>query len=156
MCLLPVGLDEPRIRARLPNHGGTNIIESHPSQNPVQSHDILYTLSRDILYTPARGTGVARAMAWKTMDVHEQRVRFVVEATQKVRPFSALCAAYEISRPTGYLWLKRYRKLGVEGIAEQSRKPHHSPRRRPLRAAKGELPQEPKTGGPYPRNTNSE
>jgi transposase len=39
----------------------------------------------------------------------------------------ALCAAYEISRPTGYLWLKRYRELGVAGIAEQSRKPHRSP-----------------------------
>lgn len=63
------------------------------------------------------------------MDVHEQRVRFVVEATQRARPFGALCTAYEISRPTGYLWLRRYRELGVAGIAEQSRKPHHSPRR---------------------------
>jgi hypothetical protein len=34
-------------------------------------------------------------MAWKTMDVQEQRVRFVVAATQKVQPFRALCAAYE-------------------------------------------------------------
>lgn len=66
-------------------------------------------------------------MAWKTMDVQEQRVRFVVEATQKARTFRALCAAYEISRPTGYLWLKRYRERGVAGIAEQSRKPHRSP-----------------------------
>jgi transposase InsO family protein len=63
------------------------------------------------------------------MDVREQRVRFVVEATQKLKPFSTLCNQYEISRPTGYLWLRRYRDLGVEGIAEQSRKPHHSPRR---------------------------
>lgn len=63
------------------------------------------------------------------MDVQEQRVRFVVEATQKLRPFGALCAAYEISRPTGYVWLQRYRQQGVAGIAEQSRKPHHSPRR---------------------------
>jgi transposase InsO family protein len=68
-------------------------------------------------------------MAWKAMDVHEQRVRFVVQATQKARPFSALCAEYGISRPTGYLWLRRYRELGVEGIAEQSRKPQHSPTR---------------------------
>ena len=68
-------------------------------------------------------------MAWKTMDVHEQRVRFVVAATQRARPFSALCAEYEISRPTGYLWLQRYRQQGVPGIAEQSRRPHRSPRR---------------------------
>ena len=63
------------------------------------------------------------------MDVHEQRVRFVVEATQKRQTFRGLCAAYEISRPTGYLWLRRYRECGVEGIAERSRKPHHSPER---------------------------
>jgi transposase len=68
-------------------------------------------------------------MAWKAMDVHEQRVRFVVEATQRTRPFSALCAEYEISRPTGYSWLRRYREQGVQGIAELSRKPHHSPSR---------------------------
>jgi transposase InsO family protein len=68
-------------------------------------------------------------MAWKTMDVHEQRVRFVVEATQKTQTFRALCAAYEISRPTGYLWLQRYRELGVAGIAELSRRPHRSPER---------------------------
>ena len=68
-------------------------------------------------------------MAWKTMEIHEQRVRFVVEATQQTRSFKALCAAYEISRPTGYLWLERYREQGVAGIAEQSRKPHRSPRR---------------------------
>jgi|GEM_PF-3590152 len=63
------------------------------------------------------------------MDVQEQRVRFVVEATQKRSSFDSLCAAYEISRPTGYLWLQRYREQGAEGIAERSRKPHHSPRR---------------------------
>lgn len=68
-------------------------------------------------------------MAWKAMNVREQRVRFVIEATQAGTQFSALCARYEISRPTGYLWLQRYRQSGVEGIAERSRRPHRSPRR---------------------------
>ncbi len=96
----------------------------------VQSHDILYKVSLDILYTPgARNAPGGKRMAWKTMDVYEQRVRFVVEATQRAWSFGDLCAAYEISRPTGYLWLQRYREQGVAGIAEQSRKPHHSPRR---------------------------
>jgi len=63
------------------------------------------------------------------MEVQEQRVRFVVEATQKARSFGALCAAYEISRPTGYLWLQGYREFGVTGIVERSRKPHRSPER---------------------------
>ena len=68
-------------------------------------------------------------MAWKTVDVHEQRVRFVVTAAERTRPFSSLCAEFGISRPTGYLWLRRYRQAGVRGIAERTRKPHSSPRR---------------------------
>jgi putative transposase len=58
-------------------------------------------------------------MAWKTVDIHEQRVRFVVAAAQGVQPFSLRCAEIGISRPTGYLWLRRYKELGVRGITEQ-------------------------------------
>ena len=68
-------------------------------------------------------------MAWKTVDIHEQRVRFVVAAAQEVQPFSSLCTEFGISRPTGYLWLRRYKDLGVHGIAEQSCRPRSSPRR---------------------------
>jgi len=68
-------------------------------------------------------------MTWKTMDIQEQRVRFVVAAARGTQRFSSLCAEFGISRPTGYLWLRRYRELGVRGIAERSRKPHRSPRR---------------------------
>jgi len=56
-------------------------------------------------------------MAWKTMDVQDQRVRFVVAATSTKQPMSALCAEFGISRPTGYLWLERYRQGGVTAIA---------------------------------------
>jgi transposase InsO family protein len=70
-------------------------------------------------------------MAWKTMDVKEQRVRFVVAAARREKPLVALCREFEISRPTGYLWLKRYEKSGLAGIAELSRRPHHSPERTP-------------------------
>lgn len=70
-------------------------------------------------------------MGWKRMDVREQRVEFAVEAMREEKTFQALCAAYGISRPTGYLWLNRYRKSGLEGIAEQSRWPRHSPGQTP-------------------------
>jgi transposase InsO family protein len=66
-------------------------------------------------------------MAWKTMDVEDQRVRFVVLASRAERPFSALCAEFGISRPTGYLWLGRYRQQGVAGLYELSRRPRLSP-----------------------------
>ena len=63
------------------------------------------------------------------MDVRQQRVEFVVAAARKEKAFSDLCAEFEISRPTGYLWCKRYGSTGLEGIAEKSRKPHKSPRK---------------------------
>jgi len=68
-------------------------------------------------------------MPWKTMDVREQRVQFVVAAIRKEKPFSALCQEFGISRPTGMLWRERYEREGLAGIAERSRRPHHSPTR---------------------------
>jgi transposase len=69
------------------------------------------------------------AMAWRMMDVSEQRVRFVMAANRARSSFSALCMEFWISRPTGYLWLDRYRTGGVAAIAEQSRRPVSSPTR---------------------------
>ena len=67
-------------------------------------------------------------MAWRTMAVRDQRVQFVVRAQQGQEKLSRLCAEFGISRPTGYVWLKRYREQGVAGIEEHSRRPQHSPR----------------------------
>lgn len=66
-------------------------------------------------------------MGWKRMEVREQRVEFAVAAVRGEKAFQALCAEYDISRPTGYLWLKRYRESGMGGIAERSRRPKTSP-----------------------------
>ena len=68
-------------------------------------------------------------MPWKTMDIREQRVQFVVAAARQEKSLSALCEEFGISRPTGALWLSRYREQGLAGIAERSRRPWHSPRR---------------------------
>jgi transposase InsO family protein len=68
-------------------------------------------------------------MVWKTMDVKEQRVRFVVTASRREKSLAALCREFAISRPTGYMWLKRYEESGIAGIAERSRRPLHSPKR---------------------------
>ena len=68
-------------------------------------------------------------MPWRTMDVQQQRVEFVIAAKRGSQPFRALCEEFEISRPTGYLWLHRYEQRGVPGIAEGSRRPLVSPRR---------------------------
>ena len=62
------------------------------------------------------------------MDVREQRVRFVVAAHRKEKSMAELCREFNISRPLGYEWLRRYQQGGVEAIAERNRRPQHSPR----------------------------
>ena len=73
----------------------------------------------------ARGRG----MAWRTQNVEEQRMRFVVAASRREKSLTELCAEFEISRPTGYGWLKRYQAHGIAGMQEASRRPRHSPAR---------------------------
>lgn len=68
-------------------------------------------------------------MPWKRMEVRQQRVEFAVRAWRGDEPLSHLCREFGISRPTGYLWLKRYRDGGVDAIAARSRRPLHSPTR---------------------------
>lgn len=68
-------------------------------------------------------------MAWRTTNVQEQRMKFVVVASRKERSLTQLCTEFGISRPTGYSWLKRYQAEGIRGMQERSRRPYHSPER---------------------------
>jgi transposase InsO family protein len=63
------------------------------------------------------------------MEVEQQRVEFVTAAKRGGQSFGWLCEEFGISRPTGYLWLRRYEQQGVRGIAERSRRPQASPQR---------------------------
>ncbi len=65
-------------------------------------------------------------MPWRRMGVRDQRVEFVIRASRG-EPVSALCREFEITRPTGYLWLRRFNEQGVAGIEEKSRRPYCSP-----------------------------
>ena len=78
---------------------------------------------QEILYT----SGVLR-MSWGDRCVRDRRVEFVIRASRG-ESMSALCWEYEIARPTGYLWLRRFQQEGVAGIEERSHRPHHSPGR---------------------------
>lgn len=69
-------------------------------------------------------------MPWRTESAMDQRVEFVIRAEGGEESISELCGEYGISRPTGYLWLRRYREVGsISGLAEHSRRPLHMPRR---------------------------
>jgi len=65
-------------------------------------------------------------MSWRPKGVRDQRVEFVVR-TSRGESISELCREYGISRPTGYLWVRRFRELGVAGVEERSRRPSISP-----------------------------
>lgn len=59
----------------------------------------------------------------------EERIEFIAQALGENVSFSQLCREFEISRPTGYRWLNRYREIGgFVQLEEKSRRPHHSPR----------------------------
>lgn len=57
----------------------------------------------------------------------EQKLRFILAVQQSAATLKQLCRAWHISRPTGYKWLRRYRKGGLTALQEQSRAPHRRP-----------------------------
>ena len=68
-------------------------------------------------------------MAWNMTEVGEQRVRFVVRASETGRNLSELCREFGISRPTGYMWLQRWQQAKTAGLEEKSRRPQRSPQK---------------------------
>jgi transposase InsO family protein len=57
----------------------------------------------------------------------EARVRLVLEYEQGEATMTDLCRRYEISRETGYYWLRRYRGGGVESLRDLRRAPERHP-----------------------------
>lgn len=67
-------------------------------------------------------------MTWKQPNITEQRRNFIraVEANDG-ESFTSICAAFGISRETGYQLLRRHHELGSKAFEPQSRRPLHSP-----------------------------
>src|ERR1700759_4373995 len=62
-------------------------------------------------------------MPWNARDTMSLRQEFVHLASQRTLTMTELCERFNISRPTGYKWLKR----GEDSLADQSRRPASSP-----------------------------
>jgi transposase InsO family protein len=62
-------------------------------------------------------------MPWKESLKMNQRIEFAMRAVN-CESFTRLCAEYGISRRIGYKWRDRFLERGVEGMEEQSRRPH--------------------------------
>jgi len=66
-------------------------------------------------------------MAWRVSGVVEQRTKFVQEYESDAWTMAELCRIYEISRETGYKWIKRSRAEGEQGLKDRSRAPVRHP-----------------------------
>lgn len=68
-------------------------------------------------------------MPWKEVSIMSQRLEFVTVAAAENANIRHLCRCYGISSATAYKWLHRFQSSGVNGLADRSRRPHHSPSR---------------------------
>jgi putative transposase len=72
-------------------------------------------------------------MPWKETRVEEERLKFIVACLDEESGWtmSELCAAFGVSRKSGYKWLQRYREAGLDGLREGRRAPLHHPNATP-------------------------
>jgi len=86
-------------------------------------------------------------MPWRTVSMSEERMRFVIQASEAGIRMTEVCRAAGISRQAGYKWLRRYQQGGAAAVlTEQSRRPHTIPNQAPpavveaLKAVRQEKP----------------
>lgn len=71
-------------------------------------------------------------MPFQDTRMNDERIRFVVQASQPKANKKILCEIFGITRRTGDKWLGRYYAAGsLVGVQEESRRPRHSPTQTP-------------------------
>ena len=68
-------------------------------------------------------------MPFRERSLMDEREEFCRLAVMPGANMSALCRRFGISRDRGYVWRKRYRETGREGLQDRSRRPLTSPAR---------------------------
>lgn len=68
-------------------------------------------------------------MPWQEVSMMSSRQEFVLLAQQPGVNIRALCRRFNISSATAYKWLARFAEAGMDGLTDQARTPHRSPRR---------------------------
>src|SRR5690606_16666942 len=61
----------------------------------------------------------------------DERLAFVEAYLTQMYTMSELCRSAGVSRPTGYLWVERYRQHGESGLLDRSHAVRHCPHRTP-------------------------
>ncbi|WP_419174389.1 helix-turn-helix domain-containing protein [Desulfosediminicola sp.] len=66
-------------------------------------------------------------MPWKETTMMDEKLEFINEWKSGNFSFSELCREFDITRPTGYKYIKRFQERGFDGLLEQSRRPRGHP-----------------------------
>src|SRR5947207_14717624 len=69
-------------------------------------------------------------MPWKECHVMDERLRFVARLLEGEK-MAPLCAAFGISRKTGYKIFERYKDCGIAAFTDRSRRPYRQANRLP-------------------------
>jgi transposase InsO family protein len=59
------------------------------------------------------------------VDIIENRYIMIIEPERSGKTVSDVCIAFGVSRETWYKWKRRYDTYGIDGLKNQSRKPHN-------------------------------
>ena len=70
-------------------------------------------------------------MPWHQTDIVNERLKFVAAYQRSACTMTKVCAAFGISRKTGYKILRRYEEQGPEALRDRSRAPHRHPNQTP-------------------------
>ena len=57
----------------------------------------------------------------------EQRIAFIHDWKSGAYTFSSLCAAYGVSRQTGYNLVRKFKRYGIDGLDDLRSRPHTQP-----------------------------
>lgn len=80
-----------------------------------------------MVYTIRQG---GDSMPWKVINQMDLKVQLINDWNDQYS-ITALSQKYGVSRPTVYKWIERYKRLGIEGLQEQSRAPKRHPNQTP-------------------------
>ncbi len=59
------------------------------------------------------------------MDIIENRYKMIIESERSGKTISDICIAFGVSRQTWYKWKRRYNVYGIDGLKNQSKRPHN-------------------------------
>jgi transposase len=59
------------------------------------------------------------------MDLIENRYKMIIESERSGRTISDICNVFGVSRQTWYKWKRRYNVYGIDGLKNQSKRPHN-------------------------------